>query len=237
MNSFNNKIFWTHNRISNWFIIKTNQGAALIDTGAPAVLPKIYFTLKRLQIQPQYILLTHGHADHAGNAKTLAKKFGCQVICHHNELDYLKGMKSRPKRNYQGINPFGRIIQFGDHLFGDPIYEPTIAFNEAAALHDEFEMVLTPGHTKGSAIILHKPTESIFLGDTIHNEKAIFLNPKHGLVLPYPYFCENHQQALASLAVISKLNFKSAFFGHGKPFLDNAKDRLCQFLFDQKILT
>jgi hydroxyacylglutathione hydrolase len=228
MNSHQN-VYWTQNRISNWFVIKGNR-TILIDTGAPAALAKMLWYFRREKIQLDSILLTHGHADHAGNIKKLNELYGCEVVCHPLELDYLQGKVQRPKRDYTGINPFGRVIQFGDKLFGDPVFPETLSFDETPHLHADYHFYPCPGHTKGSAIIKHKPSQSIFLGDAIHTERAIYLNRKAEIVYPYPYFCEDHQQAINSLQILNDIDFKHAFFGHGKPIFGNAKKILCDFI-------
>lgn len=233
MHSYKN-IYWTQNRISNWFVIK-EQYTVLIDTGAPAALPKMLWYFKKEDIKLDYVLLTHGHADHAGNIEKLNKIYNCEVVCHPLELNYLHGKEPRTKRNYKGINPFGRVIQLGDALFGDPIFGPTKSFDQTLELHEDFDFYLCPGHTKGSAIIKHIPSSSIFLGDAIHTERAIYLNRKEEIVYPYPYFCEDHQQAIESLQILNDIDFKNAFFGHGKPMFGTAKQKLCQFINHRKV--
>lgn len=231
LKNYKNTIFWASNRISNWFLVRDYKlGDIIIDTGAPIAYPKIKLICKLYKFKPRYVLLTHGHADHAGNMHKLARDYKAKVVCHKFEKPYIINEIKRPKRDYSGINPFGRIIQFGDMLFGDPIYKKVLSYEEVPEIHERFSFHLMQGHTLGSVIIKHIETQSIFLGDTLHNERAIYLYPKRELVYPYPYFCENHTQAIQNLQQLKSIAFDHAFFGHGAPMINEARENIIKFL-------
>ncbi|MBR6766861.1 MAG: MBL fold metallo-hydrolase [Clostridia bacterium] len=101
------------------------------------------------------IFLTHGHFDHIIAAAPLARETGAQVYVHEEDLEMLNDEK---KNAYTpGVT---ELSAPKDILAME--YEDTL---DAAGMH--FDVVHTPGHTKGS-VCLHLPEEKImFTGDTL----------------------------------------------------------------------
>lgn len=222
------------NRISHFYFIKRSDGDFdMVDTSAPVERIKIDWYLRSKKKKLSRLLLTHGHADHAGNADYLQRKYHCEVHAHPHELAFLHGKSSLSKRDYSGINPFGRLIQFGDWMFGQPLCEKASPLSEC----DQYDIIPLHGHTPGSVGILHKKTKSLFLGDALLNCTAIFMKPKPGLHVPYHYFSEDQDMAIRSLKNLENADFDNAFFGHGDPLVGNAKDKILSFLKDQKIIS
>jgi glyoxylase-like metal-dependent hydrolase (beta-lactamase superfamily II) len=224
------KILWfPNNRISHFYFIARDDGHLdLIDTSAPIERLRIKFYIAATGKSIKRLLLTHSHADHAGSAAYVAKTHQCEVFAHALELPYLKGEASMNKRDYSGINAFGRIIQFGDWLYAQPIHKESKMF--APELDDEYEFVPLHGHTRGSTGIIHKATRSIFLGDALLNCSAIQARPQPGLRIPYACFSEDQEAAISSLKNLEDAHFDNAFFGHGNPIIGNAKKVILDFL-------
>ncbi len=228
------RITWfSSNRISHYYFIHRPDGALdMVDTSAPVERLKIDLYLKRNSKKLKRLLLTHGHADHAGNAQYLQKKYHCEVQAHPHELPFLHGKAELDNRDYTGINPFGRLIQFGDWLFGQPRCHEATTLKEC----EHYSIIPLHGHTPGSVGILHKETKSLFLGDALLNCTAIFMRPKPGLTIPYHYFSEDQEMALMSLRNLEQVDFENAFFGHGDPLIGNAKEQILSFLKAQQII-
>lgn len=228
------RITWfPSNRISHYYFIdRPDGGLDMVDTSAPIERLRIDLFLKQTNKELKRLLLTHGHADHAGNAQYLRRKHHCEVHAHPHELPYLHGKDSLNNRDYSGINPFGRLIQFGDWLFGQPVCKEASPLEEC----ENYSYVPLHGHTPGSVGIFHKQTKSIFLGDALINCSAIYMIPRPGLLTPYHYFSEDHEMALKSLRNLVDVDFENAFFGHGDPLIGNAKNEILSFLKSQKIL-
>ncbi len=89
------------------------------------------------------ILLTHGHFDHVGAVKAMAKETGCQVYLHEGDLS-LPGIFTAGPLHYT------RLYKEGDRL--------SLAGLELTVLH-------TPGHTPGSVCLMCEDT--MFSGDTL----------------------------------------------------------------------
>ncbi len=71
------------------------EGAVLIDTGFPGDAAKIKRRMAALGLEPsdlKAILLTHGHIDHAGNARELKAWSGAPVFAHPLDQPHLNGV-------------------------------------------------------------------------------------------------------------------------------------------------
>jgi glyoxylase-like metal-dependent hydrolase (beta-lactamase superfamily II) len=74
---------------SNAHLLRGHAGAVLVDSGSEAAVPRLRKALGRLEIDPRglsAVVLTHGHADHAGGARRL---FG-------NDVPIFVGRKDAP---------------------------------------------------------------------------------------------------------------------------------------------
>ena len=230
-------IFWMpQNRVSHCYFIKNGDGWDVIDTGVPVERPKIAGAIRKTRRPLFNCLLTHSHADHAGNAVYFNQKFHTNVFCAKDELPYIKGQKDLRPRDYKDCNPFCRVIQFGDIIHPHPRHEETLTFEDSHRYLGDYEFVPLPGHTPGSTGIIHKPTKSIFLGDALNNCRATYMIPKSGLHLPFRYFCEDHKLAIKSLSNLTQADFENAYFGHGDPILGNAKTVILEFLREAEVI-
>ena len=111
------------------------QTSALIDTGGNphAVIKKA----KELNIQPEKILLTHAHFDHAGGLEVLVKTYNCPAWIDEKEP------RSSSSCDFKFLKD-GETIKLGDL---------------------NIEVLFTPGHTAGG--VSYKVHDSVFSGDAI----------------------------------------------------------------------
>ena len=116
------------------YLVTAGEDAALIDpTGDLAViraaLPE--------RFNPKYILLTHGHPDHAGRTEEVRKFFPAPVLGH-------------PKCGVRGVVPLADrdVLPLGD---GD----------------ETIEVLYTPGHSRDSVCYLLDGDLGLFTGDTL----------------------------------------------------------------------
>ena len=69
----------------NCYLIETDAGFVLIDTGASNKRVELENELANAGCQPgrlDLIVLTHGDFDHTGNAAYLGKKYGARIAMH-----------------------------------------------------------------------------------------------------------------------------------------------------------
>lgn len=100
------------------------------------------------------ILLTHGHGDHTGGALKLKELSGAKIYAYEEEAEILKD----PQKNLSSW--FGQAYGFeADEYFHDK-QEFTMA-----GIH--FQVIHTPGHTKGGCCFYDAEDGYLFCGDTI----------------------------------------------------------------------
>lgn len=128
---------------TNCYILH-NEGDSrclIVDPGDEA--EKLLAFLRLHRLQPEAILLTHGHFDHVGAVAAVAEETDCQVYLCPEELKLPPMMTAGP-------------LFFTDH-YGDG-QKLTLAGLSFQVLH-------TPGHTPGSVCLLFDGI--LFSGDTL----------------------------------------------------------------------
>lgn len=148
--------------ITNTYIVqdmKTNV-AVLID---PAFDPKyILSCISELNVNLLVIILTHAHADHFGALKGILDKFKQgqkKLDIYIHELD----LSSINDKLFNEADKVGLIL---DDINIDDFNKLSEGSNIILDSMS-FEVIHTPGHTKGSIMLYEKTSDTLFSGDTI----------------------------------------------------------------------
>ncbi len=139
---------------SNCYIVgsESTKEGIIVDTGADA--KQILESVKDLELDIKFIVLTHNHMDHIGALKEVKEATGAEVAIHEDEAESLHG---RSPHNLFGLAhspppPPDKLLKDGDSIdIGD--------------LH--FLVLHTPGHSPGGICLLGH--EVVFCGDTLFN--------------------------------------------------------------------
>jgi hydroxyacylglutathione hydrolase len=157
---------------SNVFLLTNGENNIMIDT-SPRSMWKLL--VKRLKLQRvnfiDYLILTHTHYDHAGNAKKIRDKYGARVIVHSDEASYLASGDNIVPRGTNVITKF--IIRLlAKQFLSAARFEPC---QYDYLVHSIFDLknfgfnayiLHTPGHTAGSLSIIVDDNIAI-VGDTM----------------------------------------------------------------------
>ena len=141
---------------ANCYVAVSSRGrAAVIDPGAQG--DRIIRALEGKSIVPKMILLTHGHFDHIGAVKDLQARYpGVRVFLNPKDLETVEDTCRNRLSFFELTDPeHYSIVPDGELKEGD-----TVALDEL-----EFQVMETPGHTKGSVCIACG--ELLFTGDTL----------------------------------------------------------------------
>lgn len=137
----------------NCYIIPDGNGkCVIIDPGAAFEL--IDGELKKQNLIPEKIFLTHGHFDHTSAAKELKESYGARLYIHEND----ECMLSDREKSGALIAPFFPFnpVEAEEHVKqGDIIRQGEL----------EIKVMETPGHSQGSVCYIYE--DVIFAGDTL----------------------------------------------------------------------
>ena len=131
--------------------VKTRE-CFIIDPGASG--KQLAEKIRQDNFTPVAVLLTHGHFDHTGAAKTLAEEFDIKVYAHEAEEDTLHD----PQKNVSWMAGTKECYDADVFLKDGEIL--TLADFEIKVLH-------TPGHTEGGCCYYIAKEDVIFTGDTL----------------------------------------------------------------------
>ena len=124
----------------------------VIDPGASA--KQLAERIRKDELTPVAILLTHGHFDHAGAAEELAKEFDVKIYAQEAEKDTL----ANPQKNVSWMMG-GSETYHADEFLKDE-QEVEFAGFKIKVLH-------TPGHTEGGCYYYIADEDVVFTGDTL----------------------------------------------------------------------
>jgi len=129
-----------------------NSGhAIIIDPGDEA--ERVLTVLRQHNLTTQYIVNTHGHADHVGANRELREATGAPILIHQGDAEMLRGagreMALMMGMDIEPIEP-DRLLEEGDQI--------ELGAYSLKVLH-------TPGHTPGSISLVTKGR--VFTGDCL----------------------------------------------------------------------
>ena len=200
----------------NFYLVKTNQGFILIDTGYTKNRQEIEKELQAKDCPPtnlKLILLTHGDFDHSGNARYLREKIGGKIAMHQGDKGIVEqgDLFSGRKMNFL-MRGIGKIILFflKSSFSKEDRFIPDFYVEEGYDLSEfglNAKVVYLPGHSNGSIGIL-TASGVFFCGDLLVNIKQPAANSLIG----------NKEMFKNSLRKLKTLNITIVYPGHGKPF-------------------
>jgi hydroxyacylglutathione hydrolase len=142
----------------------------LVDTGVPSTAKRIRRVMDANGIKPKdvsLIVLTHGHADHAGGAGAARELTGAKIAMHKDCASLLRQGRlpeARPRTYMAWIleKLFGRMMKVA------PV-EPDIVIEEELDLRPfgvKGKVISTPGHTIGCVSVILENSQAL-VGDLL----------------------------------------------------------------------
>jgi len=129
---FDNMYYVGMTEYSAW-AITTSQGIILLDAIYDySIEDEVVGGLKKLGLNPadiKYVVVAHGHLDHAGGAKYLQQKFGARLVMSAADYDLLDQQNPPWKPTRDIVATDGMKLTLGDTTL---------------------TLYLTPGHTQGT---------------------------------------------------------------------------------------
>jgi hydroxyacylglutathione hydrolase len=130
--------------------------ALVIDPGDN--VPEILDIVARHKWRVEAIVITHGHFDHVGGAAALRKATGAPVYMNENDREQLDRLDLQAA--WLGMGTPERV-------------EIDVAPREGDVLrlaNEEFQVIHTPGHTRGSISLWVPSGKTLVAGDTLFRD-------------------------------------------------------------------
>lgn len=188
----------------NIYLLKGSQNV-LIDTGLESDSSALEHALAQVSLSPKdisIVLHTHGHADHIGGnilfpdaQKWMGQHDGALV---NKKDDKFTVAYMFNQKFYPTINNF----YSKNKIFLFPPFT--------------FQVIETPGHTKGSICLHDRKNKILISGDTLFN----------GAVGRYDLVSSSKQDLLSSIKKISSLDYELLLSGHGAILAGKQKENI-----------
>jgi hydroxyacylglutathione hydrolase len=156
----NYRIFEIISLRSHVYLVTAGNHTILVDSGIKSIRKQLKNRLDRLGVRKiDFLVLTHAHFDHAGNAAWIQSTYGAKVIIHKKEAEALaSGYADSPR----GLLWFTRLLmkllasRFAPKPKSEPCL-PDILIEEHLDLREtgmDITVLHTPGHSPGSVSVV-----------------------------------------------------------------------------------
>ncbi len=201
--------------ISNAYVLLGDR-PVLVDAGKPGEEAKLLDLLHQHGIAPSdlsFVVLTHGHTDHAGSVNAVARA-GVPIAIGADDAGLLE----------RGVNEQLPITGFPGRILRPVITRMTFAGASPEVLVREplrldayaigAAMVPVPGHTGGSCVVLLDDGDAI-VGDLVRGGFAFArIRPHHPV---RHFFAEDVAGVRRGLDMVLHHDPKELYVGHGGP--------------------
>jgi glyoxylase-like metal-dependent hydrolase (beta-lactamase superfamily II) len=198
---------------ANAYLLKTETGCFLIDTGIAKKRAQLEKELREAGCQPgdlKLIIITHGHLDHLGNTAYLREKYGAKVAMHEGDYGMVESgdmfVDTRGGVLVGLVGLLMKILGLSDYeKFTPDMY---LEDNQDLSAFGLYATIIhIPGHSKGSIGVLTADGD-LFCGDLLVNTGK---PAKNTLI-------DDSAEYDASVERLRTLEIKTVYPGHGKPF-------------------
>ncbi len=193
----------------NCYLLKTDNGFVLIDTGRTSKKRKLEQELVSGGCKPgnlDLIILTHGDFDHTGNCAYLREKYNTKIAMHQYNIGMVENGDMFWNRKTGNII----IKKLINLTFNIRRFKPDFELDEQSNLSKyglNAKVLYLPGHSKGSIGILTSD-KNLFCGDLFTNRKKPGPNT----------LVDNVNDLNGSIEKVKRLDINTVYPGHGEPF-------------------
>lgn len=178
------------------YLVNFDGRAALVDAGTGRGHKRLLDNIDKAGVrndQIEYLLLTHCHYDHTGGALDLRDKFGCPVVAHELDADFLE----------RGDSEVTAASWYGTKFYPCPVDRRLSGARETLMLGERPITALhIPGHSPGSlAFLVESEGQTVLFAQDVHgpldprlrsNRADYRASLKRMLALEADILCEGH---------------------------------------------
>src|SRR5262245_3953760 len=213
----------------NSYLVEEGGQVTIVDAGISGLyrdLQRELASLGRTIEDVQALVLTHGHSDHIGFAERLRTERRVPVSVHEADDALARGEVPNPSKGL-GPTKFGPVIGFlwyslvRGGLRTRHLGEVS-TFGDGATLDvpGTPRVILTPGHTPGSAALQFASRDALLVGDAFATY-AVTTGAHGPRIAP---FTADPSQALESLTRIVDVEASWVLPGHGDQWTGGAEE-------------
>ncbi len=213
----------------NSYLVEQGGEVTIVDAGLPGYFGQLDDELRAMGRAPEDVralVLTHGHSDHIGFAERLRRERRVPVSVHEADAALARGEVPNPAKGTGPVRPRPLFAFLWFTLRRGGLRPPKVhevsTFGDGATLDvpGSPRVVLTPGHTPGSAVLHFASIDALFVGDALATY-AVTTGRRGPQVAP---FTADANQAVASLDRISGIAAGLVLPGHGDPWTDGIEE-------------
>ncbi len=214
------------------YVIETDDGCILFETGVCATAKKVIGQIASLGIDPdrvKYIVVSHEHADHATGLAYLTKAYRHAVVVSSPPTKE-RLSKARVVESFfeEDVHFAGRYRDFGEEPYEALRYDAGVTLtvgNGDTICNKDIKVIATPGHTPGSLSLLVRREGVLLVSD------ALGFCYADGSIFPLPFY--DLRQYLQSIRLIESLSPERIGLGHVAYFKHNEVGRLLERVTEQ----
>ena len=196
----------------NCYLVQTDTGYVLIDTGASNSRTELEQELERAGCRPgnlELIVITHGDFDHTGNAAYLSIKFKTGIAMHPDDSGMVERGDMFSNKTSGGFL-FRKMAPILFRFSKADRFEPDLHVEDGYDLSQhgfDAQVVHIPGHSKGS-VGIWTAAGDLFCGDLFENTGRPALNS----------IMDDSAAAKGSVEKLESFEINTVYPGHGEPF-------------------
>jgi glyoxylase-like metal-dependent hydrolase (beta-lactamase superfamily II) len=215
----------------NSYLLEDAGEMTIIDAGLSGYyrdIPGELAAMGRTVADVRALLLTHGHSDHIGFAERLRREQRVPVSVHEADAALARGEVPNPAKGFgpTKLRPLLGFLWFGTLHGGlrTPKLREVATFGDGATLDvpGSPRVILTPGHTPGSAVLHVASLDVLFVGDALATY-AVTTGARGPQVAP---FTADADQAVASLSRLEDVSAGLVLPGHGDPWTGGVQEAI-----------
>ena len=220
------------------YLVDTGDGLVAIDAGMKSTGSEMLSAIAEIGRTPRdvrAILLTHWHNDHAAGAAVLAKMSGAEVHYSSVESPHLGGdlASTGIRGRLSALVPETGPLVLLKGLLGNAPEQPVEAtrFVRDGDVVRGFEVLDTPGHTRGHLSYYYRPRRTLFAGDALavingqlrfmsrpvtEDRDAARASMQRCLSLPIDFICPGHREPMTRNTQSECARMKAHLDGNGR---------------------
>src|SRR5215469_5522539 len=221
------------NSMINAYLVEQDGEVTIVDAGVPGFYKDIdreLATMGRTPADVRALVLTHGHSDHIGFAERLRSERRVPVSVDEADAALARGEVPNASKEFAPVKlrPLLGFLWFSALHGGlrTPKQDEVTTFGDGATLDvpGSPRVILTPGHTPGSAALHFASLGTLFVGDAFATY-AVTTGARGPQVAP---FTADAAQAVESLTRLDAISADQVLPGHGDPWTGGVQEAIQQ---------